>query len=86
MEGGYAGKAQLAELWAFSPDLNSWTELEQVGDKPGKRAGHIMVTRKESGETFQGFGFDENDQECNDVFRLKIGDNNMATWSRMHSK
>jgi len=42
-----------------------------------------MVTRKESGETFLGFGSDGS-KHFNDVFRLKIGDNNVATWSRMH--
>ena len=61
------------ELWAFSPDTNIWTQLKQVGDKPGERDSHIMVTRKESGEVFLGFGRDKFiGGKSNDVFKLKI--------------
>ena len=74
----------MADLWAFSPDTNSWTELEQVGDKPGKRERHIMVTRKESRDTFLGFGWDGS-KFCNDVYKLRIDDNNVATWTKMES-
>ena len=70
----------LADLWAFSADINSWTELEQVGDKPGKRTGHIMVTRKESRDVILGFGWDGGNK--NDVYKLTI-DNNVATWTKM---
>ena len=71
----------MADLWAFSPDTNSWTELEQVGDKPGKRQCHIMVTRNESRDVILGFGHDGG-KRYNDVYKLTI-DKNVATWTKM---
>ena len=55
-----------------------------MGDKPGEKHSHIMVTRKESRDTFLGFGHDGRKQ-CNDVYKLTIDDNNVATWTKMES-
>ena len=49
---------------------------------PGKRNNHIMVTRKESRDTFLGFGWDGS-KSCNDIYKLTIDDNNVATWTKM---
>ena len=43
-----------------------------------------MVTRKESRDTFLGFG-DDGRKDCNDVYKLRIDDNNVATWTKMES-
>ena len=44
-----------------------------------------MVTRKESRDTFLGFGADGDGEKCNDVYKLRIDDNNVATWTKMES-
>ena len=44
-----------------------------------------MVTRKESRDTFLGFGTDGDQNKCNDVYKLRIDDNNVATWTKMES-
>eukprot|EP00118_Oscarella_pearsei_P008027 m.40396 g.40396 ORF g.40396 m.40396 type:complete len:663 (+) comp32964_c0_seq1:147-2135(+) len=64
------------DIWLFSLDKKSWSEVEVTGGKPYPRCGHSFTAIDENRAILIG-GIDENGDAVNDAFMLYLSD---AEW------
>jgi N-acetylneuraminic acid mutarotase len=72
MFGGSDGDKELADIWAYDPEANVWTELLPAGDAPSGREQHAMVYDPSAGRVLVFGGFDDTDTELNDLWDLTV--------------
>lgn len=68
--GGRAGVGLLSDLWAYSPDSDTWTELIPSGTSPQPRSIHVAVWDSAGGQMLIFGG--EGGGRLNDLWALRV--------------